>query len=276
MEEETKHPPPFVQACATRLADFWDTNPHAWLAFAESHFRRAGIRNELAKFYAVLESLPMSIISRLTDLIINPPEKEPYAKLCSELIRIASLSVRERCQALMQQLEVGDSKPSEVYQRMKQLLENENIDALFFRQMFLQKLPPIIQQLIDISCPPDTALDELVAKADEAYESTSNNRAISSCNPPQASLSNAALSDYQWIANQISALRKQLAEIEIRLECGRSRERCKSRPRRQSASPRRQYKRATEDTCFYHGKFGAAARKCQPPCKFWGNHSARQ
>ena len=31
---------------------------------------------------------------------------------------------------------------------------------------------------------------------------------------------------------------------------------------------RRRFKKATNDTCFYHANFRAAARKCQSPCKF--------
>ena len=41
--------------------------------------------------------------------------------------------------------------------------------AFFFPKMSLQKLPPIIQQMIAVSCPSDTPLEQLVDKADKAY-----------------------------------------------------------------------------------------------------------
>ena len=155
MKEEVKEQIPHIQASAIRLPDFWDSNLEACLAFAKSPFRRAGIKSELAKFDAVVEKLPLSLITKLTFLIAKPPQEEPYAKLCAELIKLASLSDREKYQTLMQSLEIGDSKPSDLSQRMKQLLSDENPDTFFFRQMFLQKLPPVIQQIIAVISSPD-------------------------------------------------------------------------------------------------------------------------
>ena len=172
--DEVKEQIPHIQASTIRLADFWDSNPEAWLAFAESQFRRPAIKSELVKFDAVVEKLPLSLITKLTPLIAKPPKEEPYAKLCSELIKLASLSDREKYQTLMQSLEIGDSKPSDLYQRMKQLLSDENPDTFFFRQMFLQKLPPVIQQIIAVISSPDAPMDQLVEKADKAYEIHSN------------------------------------------------------------------------------------------------------
>ena len=64
-------------------------------------------------------------------MITHPPKQEPYAKPRSEIIKLVSLSGRKRYQALTQHLDIGESKPSELYQRMKQLLNNENLDAFF-------------------------------------------------------------------------------------------------------------------------------------------------
>ena len=38
--DEVKEQIPHIQASTIRLADFWDSNPEAWLAFAESQFGR--------------------------------------------------------------------------------------------------------------------------------------------------------------------------------------------------------------------------------------------
>lgn len=43
MVEGNKDPIPRVLASDSRLVDFWDSNPHTWLAYAESYFRRARI-----------------------------------------------------------------------------------------------------------------------------------------------------------------------------------------------------------------------------------------
>ena len=62
---------------------------------------------------------------------------------------------------------------------MKQLLSDENPDTLFFRQMFLQKLSPVIQQIIAVVRSPDAPMDQLVEKAGKAYEIHSNYQTIS-------------------------------------------------------------------------------------------------
>ena len=57
--------------------------------------------------------------------------------------------------------EIFDSKA------MKQLLSN-SIDAFFFLQLHIQKLPPPgIQQMIGFSSPHDAPLDQLVGEANE-------------------------------------------------------------------------------------------------------------
>ena len=141
--DEVKEQIPHIQASTIRLADFWESNPEAWLAFAESQFRRAGIESELVKFDAVVEKLPLSLITKLTPLIVKPPKEEPYAKLCSELIKLASLSDREKYQTLMHSLEIGDSKTSDLYQRMKQLLSDENPDTFFRSTSEAEKTPDL-------------------------------------------------------------------------------------------------------------------------------------
>ena len=62
---------------------------------------------------------------------------------------------------------------------MKQLFNNKKLNAFFFREMFLQKLSPNIQQLIAVNGTPDASLEQLVAKADKAYEITYSS--IGSC-----------------------------------------------------------------------------------------------
>ena len=75
--DEVKEQIPHIQASTIRLADFWDSNPEAWLAFAESQFRRAGIKSELVKLDAVVEKLPLLLITKLTLLIAKPPKRNP-------------------------------------------------------------------------------------------------------------------------------------------------------------------------------------------------------
>ena len=95
MAKETRNPPPVLQACTHRLVDFWDANPQDWLAYAESYFRRGGIKNELTKLDAVVEKLPWCIINQLRNLILKAPEKEPVYQTMRGTDQIC-LTVRQR------------------------------------------------------------------------------------------------------------------------------------------------------------------------------------
>ena len=176
----------------------------------------------------------------------------------------------------MQSLEIGDSKPSDLYQRMKQLLSDENPDTFFFRQMFLQKLPPVIQQIIAVISSPDAPMDQLVEKADKAYEIHSNYRTISAISSPPAPVHSTAPSSSQPMEDRFTQMERKINELCSEIKHLRSRERSRSRKNTRSPISRRRYKKATNDTCFYHTNFGTAARKCQSPCKFSKNLPARQ
>ena len=64
------------------------------------------------KFDAVVEKLPPSFITKLTSPVAKPPKEGLCAKICSELIKLASLIDRDIYQTQMYHLEDGDNKPS--------------------------------------------------------------------------------------------------------------------------------------------------------------------
>ena len=227
--DEVKEQIPQIQASNIRLADFWDSSPEAWLAFAKSQCRRAGIKSELVKFDAVVEKLPLSLITKLTCLIAKPPKEEPCAKLCSELIKLASLSDIEKYQTLMQSLEIADSRPSDLYQRMKQLLSHENPDTFIFRQMLLLKLPPDIQQIIAVISSPDAPMDQFVEKADKAYEIHSNYQTISTISSLPAPVHSPAPPSSQLIEVRFTLVERKINELCSEIQHLRSRERPRSR-----------------------------------------------
>ena len=129
----------------------------------------------------------------------------------------------------MQSLEIGDSKPSDLYQRMKQLLSDANPDTFFFRQMFLQKLPPVIQQIIAVISSPDAPMDQLVEKADKAYEIHSNYRTISAISSPPAPVHSTAPSSSQSMEDRFTLAERKINDLCSEIQHLRSRERPRSK-----------------------------------------------
>ena len=135
----------------------------------------------------------------------------------------------------MQQLELANSEPSEL------LVMDENIHRCSF-------LPPDVPSETASNYTTANSLhlpsrrctrEELVDKADEVYEINYNNAAIGCCEPPQAAYPNTPWPEDKVMSNQISEVRKEMVEIKASLRRINSSSRCKSRPRRKSASPRR-------------------------------------
>ena len=86
----TDKPPTNVAAVATRLPSFWPANPQVWFIQAEAQFSRRGITGSKAKYEDIICALPTEYTTEGQDLLIEPPEDNPYKQLKDQLIsRIA-------------------------------------------------------------------------------------------------------------------------------------------------------------------------------------------
>ena len=66
---------------AVRLPPFWPDRPAIWFAQAESQFELAAITRQRTKFNYVVSQLNQQQASEVEDIIIAPPEQEPYDRL---------------------------------------------------------------------------------------------------------------------------------------------------------------------------------------------------
>ncbi|XP_011690001.1 PREDICTED: uncharacterized protein LOC105451332 [Wasmannia auropunctata] len=115
-------------------------------------------------------------------------------------------------------------------------------------------------------------LDQLAEIADTIMEATKAPTAkISEVIP--ATDANAL---HRLLLEQIAAVQNEVAELKLKelREGGRD----KFRPRPRSRSRSGQRRRSASGPCWYHCRFGQAAKKCQPPCNFrrTGNASTPQ
>ena len=141
----------------------------------------------------------------------------------------ASLSDREKYETLMQSCEIGDCKTFDLCQRLRQLLSNENSESFFFRQIFLQKLPPGIQQIFAMKCSPVASLHQLVEKGDRAYGIHSNYQTISPISSPQVPVHSAAPFSSQSMEDRLTLMERKITVLRMgiqrlrSIECHRSR-----------------------------------------------------
>jgi hypothetical protein len=87
MDAADSSPPAEVSIVAVRLPPFWAERPAVRFAQAEAHFSLACISSEMTKFFHVISQLDHRYAAEGEDIIISPPERDPYTTLRSELVR---------------------------------------------------------------------------------------------------------------------------------------------------------------------------------------------
>ncbi|XP_047543180.1 uncharacterized protein LOC125075510 [Vanessa atalanta] len=238
-----------------RVPPFWPDEPDIWFAQLEGQFMIAGITNDATKFFYVVSQLDRQYAREVKDIITNPPARDKYEKLKSELIRRLSASNEKKVQQLLMHEELGDRRPSQFHRHLQGLAGQEVTDE-FLRTIWTSRLPANIQSIL--AAQPHASLDTLADLADRIHDivptPTQHVAATSSTNPG---------SSIESLAREVAELRRQLQSLTTRDRRPRSLSRTRSRPRSRSNSRYRKF-----PLCWYHSKFGSGAKKCVRPCDF--------
>jgi hypothetical protein len=112
---------PAVYRVAARLPNFWPDRPAVWFAQAEAQFELVVITLQRTKFNYVVSQLNQQQAAEVEDIIISPPEQDPYDRLKTELVRRLSTSREQRVRQLLSHEEMGDRKPSQFLRHLKSL-----------------------------------------------------------------------------------------------------------------------------------------------------------
>lgn len=229
-----------------RVPRFWKENPAVWFAQLEAQFENYNVVSERTRYFAVLPELDPELLSQVSDIILERPE-DAYSKIKLRLIDHFSISEESRIKKLLNELPIGDKKPSYLLREMRNLA-NGGVKEEFLRTMWLQRLPPQTQAILATS---SESLDNLASMADKIGDisgGSANN--ISSVQN----------------SNEISNLRQQIADLTDAIQQLKT-----SQYRNSRSSSRRRPQRSrgsSQQVCYYHRKFGNHARCCRQPCSF--------
>lgn len=247
-----------IEGVAIKPPPFWKTSPKLWFSHLEAQFATGGITTEDTKYYYVVAALDEQMLKLVSDIVEKPPSQDKYKTIRDNLIKSLSESETQQLQNLLQGMELGDQKPSQLLRQMR----SSNGFALLnpvLKNLWLQRLPQ--QAQIVLAASPGN-LDELAILADKILETfrPSTLFAVSSTNQESRPIT------------ELSALENKLDELMKHINlAGRSdsnnnrRNRSSSRSsnsRNRSNSPK-DYK-----YCWYHFRFGADATQCNSPCQF--------
>lgn len=234
-----------------RIPRFWKENPAVWFAQLEAQFENYHITSELSKYFAVLPELEPELLSQVSDIILQRPENA-YSKLKERLVNHFSISEEKRIQKLLNELPIGDKKPSSLLREMRSLA-NGGVTDEFLRSMWLQRLPSQTQAILATSGEP---FDNLATMADKIGNI---------CNPSSSNIS--AISSN----NEINEMRAQILTLTAAIQELKFPKKHHSRSSSRHRSNRS--RNSSPQVCYYHRNFGDKARCCRQPCSYTSKHS---
>ncbi|BHF62106.1 hypothetical protein SprV_0100508700 [Sparganum proliferum] len=204
------------------LPEFWQHAPELYFIRIESAFYSANVTKELAKYHKLVEVLPASVISQVQSLLANPPADAPYSTLKAEILRLNSVSDRQRYHQLIKEESLGDRKPSDLLRRMRSLLGDMQVDDKFVKEMFLERLPADVQTIL-ASGSQDLTVSQLAEMADrmievQRFQSPSVAQISSS-----SSVNDQLVKQVSGMADEMASLKIQLARLTSSRSCSRRR-----------------------------------------------------
>lgn len=158
------------------------------------------------------------------------------------------MSEQKGLKQLLQDIDLGDLRPSQLLREMRNLAGNQVDDALL-KSMWMTRLPSHMTAIISVSSEP---LDKIALMADKISEVNDGSTIQAISTPPTET---TLQKQVEKLINEVASLKTQL----------------RSRSRNRSNSYNRDRKNTREHSqsnglCWYHQKFGADAKKCKEPC----------
>ena len=243
-----------VNHISVKIPQFWKSDPTLWFDRIEAQFRISRIVADQTKFDYVVASFESEVLSQVCDIIKQPPEANKYDTLKKRVIAVYAESQNQQTRKLLTELDLGDLKPSQLLNKMRNLA-GDNIKDDFLKNLWLQRLPADFQTVLTAS---DVAVNDLAAMADRMWELRPT--------PSVNAIKHTSSSEISEIKAQINALTEQIAQLNSRSR-NTFRRRQNSRPRSRSSSAH------ASKFCYFHKRFKGQARKCTPPCTFNNSHN---
>lgn len=264
----------FIQRIGLKIPPFWEESPDIWFAQIEAQFANAQVTTDQSKFNAVVGAIESKILTQVSDAVLNPPANDKYKNLKDKIVGAFSESEHKKMTKLLENIALGDQKPSMLLNEMKRLSSTEMTDDLL-KTLWLKRLSTQARVMLSTN---SAALPELALIADKIVE-IGNLNSVNAISMPNSS-TDALQTCILQLTRAVESLQRSNGN---KTSCSFSRSRSKSRSRSQNRSENPSSTPSTKtskskkqyDTCWYHYTFGSRADKCdgtkEVPCNFSKN-----
>ena len=228
-----------------KLPPFDSKQPKRWFQQADAIFRRSHVISSQDKWDYVLPKLPTDVLNDISDVVnsLIDATPNPYELLKNRLLETYTPTRWQLARQLLTFPHIAGVRPTTLMNQLLSLLPPGEQPDTMFLLLFLDRLPPNISAQLTARTfhhPRDMA-----AYADQIWDST----------PPPPTQVAAALPPHPRSASPASTVSMKSVS-------------CSGRSHSGSPAPRRRF-----DYCYYHRRFGTAARHCQAPCAWLGSQS---
>ncbi|KYM93622.1 hypothetical protein ALC62_15779 [Cyphomyrmex costatus] len=117
-------------ATYAKIPPFWKENPALWFAQIEAAFNISRITSDDTKYRYVILHLDNTSLPFVSDIISNPPPTERYQALKDRIIRSFDETGESKLRKLIRGNELGDDKPSNFLQRLRNLAGGQCNDSI--------------------------------------------------------------------------------------------------------------------------------------------------
>lgn len=114
-----------------------------WFIRVESWFSLQGIEDETVRFKAIVASLTPQLFDQVVDLVVTPPDHEPYKKLKAAIIEKFADSEFTRVDKMLSTVPLGAQRPSHLLAEIRRA--GATRDERILRVVWLRRLPVSIR-----------------------------------------------------------------------------------------------------------------------------------
>lgn len=230
-------------------------------------FEASSVTSDNKKYCSVMAQIPLNDLCTIQTELDTVPTEGKYDYIKPIIIAFYSDSQQKRFREAINDVQLGDSKPSKLYQKLKSLASDSLTDTALI-DLWAARLPEMAHAAV-IQMKDSPIKDRLVA-ADALVESIRlrniGDRSMCQTNlqPLVAATKTNTIQKEATEINLLEKLSNQIAELERRFNNDRSR----SKSSNSSKSRARSKSSTNHPNCWYHWKFGANAKRCKEPCNF--------
>lgn len=216
---------------AVKPPPFWKTNPALWFVRLEAQFTLAKVSADETKFNYILSAVDSDVLNSVSDIVLKPPNTDKYETLKKRLIDLHSESEESKIRTLLQGLELGDHRPSQLLTRMR-ALGGANVGTPLLKSLWLGRLPNNVQTILAAL---NDDLDKLATVADKINDLSSHQH---------VNVVDTGKTDS--LEMQVAQLTKQVSELTSYIRQSRNPNRGSRYPRNRSRSnTNKKYKEPT-------------------------------